>query len=558
MSIQHLFRRITLAFGILLAVSQTATAQGIANSVSEPEFVPYVEDLQLFEQPDFSSYGQGVRAPEGWWGSVEYLNWTVSAPHKVPLGNPNIPVQNVYGQQGRTAQTGTAPLVTITQTTFITTTVPVTTVLPTIPPTTTISFTILVTSFTTQVLQNGQTPSNPAVVGPDSAVLGPTAGGYTAAALISPIRQTNSMDTGIFQSDFTSGGRFEFGRINDNRGWMVSSFNLGTQTQTSDTTNVSINFANQPIGFVDIAGPNTTPTAGALTNTAFLGDGYDDDLDGDTVYGRNGRDRGTQAGQNFNPPLDGIPDRENPGTLQIPVDYDDATTLPTVFTSIHVENRTQVFGAEAMRLWRLDPSPRGGIWELYAGARYLDVDDTFNVEGTVDNSNPRYYLNPLGDTRFSTNAANHIFGGQIGSRWFRQTDRWQVSIETRFFAAANFQNVHQSGSFGSYNNTVVPGTNPANTVPFRDEVINMQIPNTFNSAINQTVFTPAGEIRFNLKYQVFRKVYLQLGYTALYADGIARASKMVSYTLPGLGIRADQNKDGLFMNGINIGVVINR
>ena len=65
-------------------------------------------------------------------------------------------------------------------------------------------------------------------------------------------------------------------------------------------------------------------------------------------------------------------------------------------------------------------------------------------------------------------------------------------------------------------------------------------------------------MRFNLKYQVFRSVYLQLGYTAMYAENIARASKMVQYTLPGMGINSDNNKEGLFMNGVNFGVVINR
>ena len=59
---------------------QSAAAQGLQSSVSEPEFVPYVEDLQLFEQPDLSPYGRGVQPPQGWFGSVEYINLTVGAP----------------------------------------------------------------------------------------------------------------------------------------------------------------------------------------------------------------------------------------------------------------------------------------------------------------------------------------------------------------------------------------------------------------------------------------------------------------------------------------------
>jgi hypothetical protein len=541
MSIQHLFRRITLAFGMLLAATSAAHAQpGLPESPSEQEFVPGIEDLQLFEQPDFSSYGRGPQPPQGWFGSAEYLNWTVGTAPKTPIGNAAVASQNVWGFQGRTVNTGNLTLTLVTVT-----------INPPAPGVVTVT------------VVNGTFPSNPALVGP---IPVGSSTNYVPGTLIDPVFQNNALDTSVFQSDFTSGGRFEFGRMNGDRGWLVSSFNLGTQTQATSTTDVSINFANTPVGFIDTEGPNIVPGPGTFGNTAFQGDGYDDDLDGDGVYGRNGRDRGTQAGAVFNAPLDGIPDRENPGSLEIPIDWDDAVRLPTVYSNLHVENKTGVYGVEAMRLWRLDWSPRGGVWELFGGLRYLDIDDTFSVTGTVDNLNPIYAMNPLGDTRFSTNAVNHILGGQVGARWSKQTDRWQMSIETRFFAAANFQNVRQSGTFGSNNNTVVPTDDGTGTgtfvtpafVPFRDEVVNMQLPHTFSSSFNGTTFTPAGELRFNLKYQVFRKVYLQLGYTALYAGGIARASNMVVYRLPGLGINSANNDSGLFMNGVNFGIVINR
>lgn len=536
MSIQHLFRRITLAFGMLLAITQVAHAQSgqlaLPQNVSEPEFVQGIEDLQLFEQPNLSTYGNGPQPPQGWYGEAEILNWTVGTAGKMPIGSVNAESLRVYGMQGRTINSGnlTFTLVTVTVNPPAPGTVQVTNPIP------------------------GTAPSG--------AGIGPTPLGslnIVPGILQNPINQGSSMDTGIFQSDFTTGGRFTFGRMNGDRGWMVSSFNLGTQTQSLDTTDVSINFENAPIGFVDIAGPTTVPTPGNFTNTQFLGDGYDDDLDGDGVYGRNGRDRGTQNGTTFQAPLDGIPDRESPGSAALAIDWDDAVRLPTVFSNIRVENKTGVYGVEAMRMWRLDWSPRGGVWEVFAGPRYMNIDDRFSVQATVDNINPAYVMNPLGDTAFLTDAQNHIFGGQLGARWYRQQDRWQVSIETRLFAAANFQNVHQSGSFGTLNNTVVPTDGQVgSTVPYRDEVINMQLPHAFSSSFNGTTFSPGGELRFNLKYQVFRKVYLQLGYTALYTDGVARASKMVVYRLPTLGINPNQNNDGLFMNGVNIGVVINR
>ena len=86
---------------------QSAAAQGLPSSVSEPEFVPYVEDLQLFEQPDLSPYGRGVQPPEGWFGSVEFLNLTVGAPGDSAIGNTAVPVQQVYGRSTYTTTTGT-------------------------------------------------------------------------------------------------------------------------------------------------------------------------------------------------------------------------------------------------------------------------------------------------------------------------------------------------------------------------------------------------------------------------------------------------------------------
>ena len=41
-------------------------------------------------------------------------------------------------------------------------------------------------------------------------------------------------------------------------------------------------------------------------------------------------------------------------------------------------------------------------------------------------------------------------------------------------------------------------------------------------------------------------------------DGLARASRMINYTLPDIGIREDQNRDGMFINGVDFGLIINR
>jgi hypothetical protein len=338
---------------------------------------------------------------------------------------------------------------------------------------------------------------------------------------------------------------------------------LGSQTQRFSGSNIAVNFANQPVGVVDIQGGSTgTPAIGNFNNFRFVGDGFDDDLDGDGIFGRFGRDRGTQQGQTFTNPVDGIPDRENFNTNDpIEIDFDDAVALPTVFRTLETTNRTSMYGVETMRLWRLPFAPETGVWEVFAGPRYINMKDTFNVIGLGIDANPQYYQNPIADMEFGTRTDNNILGGQFGARMSYSRERWGFNLEGRFLAAANFQNVKQSGTIGTQANTVVPtGATPGvnATIPFQDEVINMQLGHQFQSANNSVVFSPVGELRANLKYQVFRSVYVQLGYTAMYIDGLARASRVTNYTLPSFGIREDRNRDGMFVNGVNFGLIINR
>src|SRR6185369_7437654 len=73
---------------------------------SEPEFVPYVNDLQMFDQPDLSSYGRGPRPTEGWFGSAEYLNWSIQAPGTSTIGSEG--VRTVYQPGAHTVNTGTS------------------------------------------------------------------------------------------------------------------------------------------------------------------------------------------------------------------------------------------------------------------------------------------------------------------------------------------------------------------------------------------------------------------------------------------------------------------
>ena len=56
-----------------------------------------LQDMQLFAPAEYSSYGGGVRAKEGFFFAFDYLRWSTSAPDGVPIGFPSAGRQGWYG-----------------------------------------------------------------------------------------------------------------------------------------------------------------------------------------------------------------------------------------------------------------------------------------------------------------------------------------------------------------------------------------------------------------------------------------------------------------------------
>ena len=56
-----------------------------------------LQDVQLFAPAEFSSYGGGVRPKEGFFFSVDWLNWSTSAPEGRPIGFPSNGREAWYG-----------------------------------------------------------------------------------------------------------------------------------------------------------------------------------------------------------------------------------------------------------------------------------------------------------------------------------------------------------------------------------------------------------------------------------------------------------------------------
>jgi hypothetical protein len=327
---------------------------------------------------------------------------------------------------------------------------------------------------------------------------------------------TNSLDTGAFEDQFHTGQRVEFGYMADNCGWMVSSFKLHAHDQEFTGTNADVEFgADDPLsllGFIDtssgVPGGNSP-------------DGFDDDIDGDGVFGRDGIDT----------TLGGLPD------TPFPTDFGDLVQLPINFNEVHVRRATETWGAEAMHVWRTSKVQFGGWLEMGLGARYMFFEEEYNVDalGGV-----------LGESRWDTESENNIVGPQFAIRWFNECCRWTNSADFRFAPALNFQSVRQSGVLGEH---IEPGL--PNFATF-------VAPRGFNHSLHETEFAPIVELRLQTAYQLTRAISARVGYNAIYMDGIARASSMVDYNIDDMGILEENNSQDVIMHGLTFGIEVNR
>lgn len=343
--------------------------------------------------------------------------------------------------------------------------------------------------------------------------------------------ETNSLTTGELSADFTSGQRFEVGFVRDRGGWLFGAFNLTSQTQRINRSHASVVFEDPPfgplglerlMGFIDIDG-----------------DGFDDDINFNSIFGRDGIDTDV--------PPDGEPDQP------FATDFGDIVRLPVRFDDLQIRNRTQFHGVELMHVHRFPQTRKGAVWEMYFGARYLEFHDRFQVWGfgrePLEDDDDEVIGLPttiLADSRWNTSSRNNIVGPQIGVHWHQRTGRFLWNIDARYMAGANFQGITQGGTIGS---ELEPG--PANAPLSFGRT-------TFNHSVHEREFSNIVDLRLNMAYQLTRAVSLRVGWTGMYMDGIARASNMIRYQLPDMGIRTDQNRQDVFVHGVNFGVEVNR
>lgn len=375
------------------------------------------------------------------------------------------------------------------------------------------------------------------------------------------IPATCGVDTGFLTANPAWGNRWEIGFVdNDNYGWLVSVLDHVSQGQHRVFENPLIQFGdpnNLLSGFV----PTVDPVTGAL---------IDADLNNNNVFGRFGLDLGrpnpAPPPPFFVPPPDGHPD------TPAPTDNGDRVQFPIIFNLLDVKNITRLNGIELMRMYRAPRMHNGGFFDVLYGVRYLQIDDTFKVFGTntvntvitdifsgiTTSTTTIDTTNPLADSAFSIRAQNNVVGPQIGFRYANTRGRWTNSMEARFEAGANFQNVHLKSSVGSQ----LIG-NPTFTQAVQNVFVGSNISLFHGFGTDQhahaVTFSPVGELRFQTVCSVTKSVGLKFGYTGLVVGNVTRASNRIDYSGPCLiSITGGGIHQLFFSNGVNFGVEINR
>jgi hypothetical protein len=223
---------------------------------------------------------------------------------------------------------------------------------------------------------------------------------------------------------------------------------------------------------------------------------------------------------------------------------------PVNFSSLYVQNKSRLQGVEALYIYRMDELNFGGQLEFLAGGRYFELKDQFWVAGTGGN---------LADSYWDTHTHNEIGGPEIGARFLQPIGRFAFSVESRFTAGINAQDIGQDGLLGSQLFSGIPQANGITLVNPPPEPTLMSA-TSFTHSTHYIEFSPIIELRAEARMQLTNMITVKAGYTGIFINNVARAADMINYTVPNMGITRDLNGNlqPVYIQGLNIGVEVNR
>jgi hypothetical protein len=314
--------------------------------------------------------------------------------------------------------------------------------------------------------------------------------------------------------DFTWGNRFDLGYMSDeDHGWLTTFWHI-------DGPNY---YDEQALERVDVYEP-------------------DDDVNtDDTVVDLRGGGGGAATPGPRNP---SVPTRDQNSPINGQRDF-------IVMNSINVADLSSW---ELNKTFRVHALNYGSIVEPFFGFRYMKFQDFYRRDryqrwdpatgAPLPNQFP-FVPPPVDVTPFfvedmvTTQATfdNHMIGGQLGLRWYKHKDRWNLSSEVRAFAFQNFQ------SFDNVTNlerTFFTALAP-------DADIDTVIYDRTQSTGNDTEFVFGTEIRAEAAYAVTRDLSLRVGMAFMeFGRGIGRGNSLA------------RNDQDVTMVGATFGLLFNR
>ena len=248
--------------------------------------------------------------------------------------------------------------------------------------------------------------------------------------------------------------------------------------------------------------------------------------------------------------LDTVLQNGTPATPTTPATPAIVGETPVNFTSLYVQNKSRFQGVEALYMYRMDELPLGGELEFLLGGRYFELKDQFWVDGEGGN---------LANSYWDTHTHNEIGGPEIGVRFLQPIGRFAFSVESRFMAGINGQDISQDGLLGSQLFAGIPqanGVTIANTPPLPT----LMSATAFTHSTHYVEFSPLIELRAEARMKLTNMITVKAGYTGIFINNVARAADMINYTVPNMGITRDLNGNlqPVYIQGLTLGIEFNR
>ncbi len=328
----------------------------------------------------------------------------------------------------------------------------------------------------------------------------------------------NSFGSNFRDDDFNfNGNRFEFGFLDGTScdcgrcgwGWVASILDVSDD------------------GYAEVEGGAVLfdDPYGILYGFAdYDGDGIDDDVNGDGVFGRFGIDREEPYGE-----FEG-PTPEGEGELDL--------LHWTPYYDLSVKSRTDISGLALNRIRGSNGIPGassscgsgGCCFRWLCGVRYLNIRETFDLLGSGGFSDD-------GELSLKGRAKNFIIGPEIGLCLGRSTGPWSFEGQVRFTPAANFIRNRTSARMTLGDGTGQNG--PLDSGPL-----------TGTDSDDTEQFSMIGEWRTDVAYAVSDFFSLRAGYTGMFISEVSRGGG-VNFSLPDFGVGSDRSD--IYIHALTLG-----